>query len=71
MQGRTSIVIAHRLTTILKADRILVVKDGVIAEQGTHDELLEKNGVYRELYETQFRKILSMEEEREEAEKNK
>ncbi len=63
MQGRTSIVIAHRLTTILKADSILVVKDGVIAEQGTHDELLAKNGVYRELYETQFRKVIEMETE--------
>ena len=63
MQGRTSIVIAHRLTTILKADSILVVKDGVIAEQGTHDELLAKNGVYRELYETQFRKVIEMESE--------
>ena len=63
MEGRTSIVIAHRLTTILKADSILVVKDGVIAEQGTHDELLAKNGVYRELYETQFRKVIDMESE--------
>ena len=45
MEGRTSIVIAHRLTTILKADSILVVKDGIIAEQGTHDDLLAKNGV--------------------------
>ena len=63
MEGRTSIVIAHRLTTILKADSILVVKDGVIAEQGTHDELLAKNGVYRELYETQFRKVIEMESE--------
>ena len=61
MKGRTSIVIAHRLSTILKADRILVVKDGVIAESGTHEELLEKGGTYRELYETQFRKILEME----------
>ena len=61
MEGRTSIVIAHRLTTILKADSILVVKDGVIAEQGTHDELLAKNGVYRELYETQFRKVIDYE----------
>lgn len=60
MQDRTTIVIAHRLTTILKADCILVVKDGVIAEQGTHDELLEKNGIYKELYETQFRQILDM-----------
>ena len=63
MEGRTSIVIAHRLTTILKADSILVVKDGVIAEQGTHDELLAKNGVYRELYETQFRKVIDYESE--------
>ncbi len=61
MEGRTSIVIAHRLTTILKADSILVVKDGVIAEQGTHEELLARNGVYRELYETQFRKVIEME----------
>ena len=61
MEGRTSIVIAHRLSTILKADRILVVKDGVITECGTHEELLEKGGTYRELYETQFRQILDME----------
>ena len=64
MEGRTSIVIAHRLSTILKADRILVVKDGVIAESGTHEELLEKGGTYRELYETQFRKILEIEGEK-------
>ena len=64
MKGRTSIVIAHRLSTILKADRILVVKDGVIAEQGSHEELLEKGGVYKSLYETQFRQILDMEEEK-------
>ncbi len=64
MEGRTSIVIAHRLSTILKADRILVVKDGVIAEQGTHDELLAKGGVYRELYETQFRQAIDSEEEK-------
>ena len=61
MRGRTSIVIAHRLSTILKADRILVVKDGVIAEEGSHEELLAKGGVYRQLYETQFRRILDME----------
>ncbi len=67
MQGRTSIVIAHRLSTILKADRILVVKDGVIKEQGTHEELLAKGGVYRELYETQFRQVLDYEAERTEA----
>lgn len=66
MDGRTSIVIAHRLSTILKADKILVVKDGVIAEQGSHDELLEAGGTYRELYETQFRQILEYESEHKE-----
>ena len=60
MQGRTSIVIAHRLSTILKADRILVIKDGVISEAGGHEELLALGGVYRELYETQFRRILDL-----------
>ncbi len=61
MQGRTSIVIAHRLSTILKADKILVVSGGVIAEQGTHEELLAKDGVYHELYETQFRVAIDYE----------
>ncbi|MBQ2061731.1 MAG: ABC transporter ATP-binding protein [Oscillospiraceae bacterium] len=70
MEGRTSIVIAHRLSTILKADRILVVRDGVIAEEGTHEELLEKGGTYRELYETQFRKVLEYEAEREKHEEH-
>ena len=65
MEGRTSIVIAHRLSTILKADEILVVKDGTITEQGSHEELLEQGGTYRELYETQFRKILEIEGEKE------
>ena len=63
MEGRTSIVIAHRLSTILKADEILVVKDGKIAEQGSHEELLAKGGTYRKLYETQFRKILDIEKD--------
>lgn len=63
MVGRTSIVIAHRLSTILKADQILVVKDGVIAEQGTHEELLGLGGTYRELYETQFRQAINYESE--------
>lgn len=61
MTGRTSIVIAHRLSTVLAADRILVVKDGVIAEQGRHEELLKNSGIYRELYETQFRRVLDQE----------
>ena len=61
MAGRTSIVIAHRLSTVLAADHILVVKDGIIAEQGTHEELLTQDGVYRELYETQFKRVLEYE----------
>ena len=61
MKGRTSIVIAHRLSTILKADSILVVKDGVIAELGDHESLLALGGIYKDLYETQFRKVLDME----------
>ena len=61
MKGRTSIVIAHRLSTILQADRILVVNNGVIAEEGNHAELMERNGIYRELYETQFRKAIDYE----------
>ena len=61
MVGRTSIVIAHRLSTILKADQIMVVANGVIAEQGTHEELLAMNGVYHELYETQFRTAITYE----------
>ena len=64
MEGRTSIVIAHRLSTILKADRILVVKDGVIAEMGTHEELLQLGGTYKDLYETQFRQAIDSEAER-------
>ena len=58
IKSKTSILIAHRLSTILAADEILVVKDGTIAERGTHKELLNKEGVYRELYETQFSKAL-------------
>ena len=54
IESRTSILIAHRLSTILAADEILVINDGVIAERGTHDELIELGGVYTKLYETQF-----------------
>ena len=54
MSGRTSFVIAHRLSTIRNADMILVMKDGDIVEQGNHNELLEKNGFYAQLYNSQF-----------------
>jgi ABC-type multidrug transport system fused ATPase/permease subunit len=54
MKGRTAIAIAHRLSTIRDADQIVVFKDGVVAEQGPHDELIRKNGVYAELYRIQF-----------------
>jgi len=54
MKGRTSFVIAHRLSTIKDADVILVMKDGDIVEQGTHEELLQKDGFYASLYNSQF-----------------
>ncbi len=54
MEGRTSFVIAHRLSTIRDADMILVLKDGDIVEQGTHEELLKKRGMYEKLYHSQF-----------------
>jgi ATP-binding cassette subfamily B protein len=55
MTSRTSLVIAHRLSTIRNADQILVVADGTIVQRGTHTELLGAGGLYRTLYETQFR----------------
>ena len=54
MENRTSFVIAHRLSTIFRADVILVLQHGVLVEHGTHQELLEKQGVYSNLYHTQF-----------------
>jgi ATP-binding cassette subfamily B (MDR/TAP) protein 1 len=52
-KGRTTIVIAHRLSTIQNADKILVVKDGIVAEQGRHDELVALKGLYYELTQQQ------------------
>jgi ABC-type multidrug transport system fused ATPase/permease subunit len=52
--GRTAIVIAHRLSTVQRADRIIVLDDGRIAEQGTHQELLARGGIYGRLHEIQF-----------------
>jgi ABC-type multidrug transport system fused ATPase/permease subunit len=54
MKGKTVIAIAHRLSTIRDADQIAVIKDGVVAENGTHDELMARNGLYAELHRTQF-----------------
>jgi subfamily B ATP-binding cassette protein MsbA len=54
MQGRTTLVIAHRLSTIRKADRIVVISNGVVVEEGTHEDLLERDGEYRKLYLLQF-----------------
>ena len=57
MEGRTSFIVAHRLSTIKKADLILVMKDGKIIEKGNHSELLKKGGFYKALYESQFAKV--------------
>lgn len=56
MEGRTTIVIAHRLSTVMDADKILVINDGQVVEEGTHNDLLEKNGSYAVLYRSQFSK---------------
>ncbi len=63
MKGRTSIVIAHRLSTVLAADQILVLTDGEIKERGRHDELMAMRGIYHELFETQFRRAIEMHNE--------
>jgi len=57
LKGRTSIVIAHRLSTVRNADRVLVIDEGRIVERGTHEELLERGGLYADLYRRQFRDV--------------
>ena len=57
-RGRTTIVVAHRLSTIKNADMIAVIDDGRIIEEGTHEELLAKNGLYSNLYHGQFREAV-------------
>ena len=54
MVGRTTFIIAHRLSTVRRCDRILVLRDGIIAEQGTMGELLRRDGVFADYYRTQF-----------------
>ena len=54
MRGRTTFIVAHRLSTIRSADKILVMRDGRIIEQGKHEELLAKGGLYSKLYNSQF-----------------
>ncbi|HWN43518.1 MAG TPA: ABC transporter, partial [Thermoanaerobaculia bacterium] len=55
MQGRTTLVIAHRLSTVMRADRIVVMEGGRIVEEGNHGELMALGGTYRRLYDLQFR----------------
>ena len=54
MKGRTVLIIAHRLATIRDADQIVVISEGVVAENGTHERLVDRNGIYAALYRTQF-----------------
>ena len=61
MENRTSLVIAHRLTTVLAADSIMVLENGKISDTGTHDELMRSSAQYKLLYETQFKKVLEHE----------
>ncbi len=64
MKGRTSIVIAHRLSTVIAADKIMVIEKGIITAEGNHSELIEKSPKYKELYETQFKKVIDYEKQK-------
>ena len=59
LKNRTSIVVAHRLSTIKEVDKIIVIDSGEIKEMGNHKELLEKNGFYKKLYEMQYKNIVN------------
>jgi len=59
MAGRTSFIVAHRLSTIKNADQILVMRDGNVIEQGKHEELIKKNGFYAEIYNSGTKGIIS------------
>ena len=69
MQNRTSIVIAHRLSTVIAADKIMVVENGEITETGTHSQLINTSEKYRQLYETQFKKVIDYEANKDKTEK--
>ena len=56
-EGRTTLVVAHRLSTVKNADEIIVITQDGITERGTHEELMRRNGLYRELYEYQFKNL--------------
>ena len=60
LKGRTSFIVAHRLSTIRNCDRIFYIQSGVIAEEGSHDQLMAKKGLYYELYTSQIRELLAL-----------
>ena len=68
MKGRTTLVIAHRLSTVRDADVIMVINDGQIVEKGSHDELLQQNGAYAMLYNSQFKMLEGQEHQEQEQE---
>jgi ABC-type multidrug transport system fused ATPase/permease subunit len=71
MEGRTTFVIAHRLSTVRRADLILVMEDGRIVERGTHDELLRRGGLYKEIHDLQLIDHAKFSEEMEELQEEK